>query len=208
MTYGKMITLEGVEGAGKSTQLVNLIDYLQQQGIPVIATREPGGTALGEKIRSVLLNDDGNKMALECELLLMFAARAQHMQEVIKPALENGQWVVSDRFVDASYAYQSGGRGMDIKRIKQLEQWLLAGFKPDLTLLLDVSVAAGFQRIVSRGKDRIEQESVEFFERVRNTYLQLAQSEPERIKLIDAAQPVDAVTKQIQSCLNALIGPS
>ncbi len=208
MTYGKMITLEGVEGAGKSTQLVNLIDYLQQQGIPVIATREPGGTALGEKIRSVLLNDDGNKMALECELLLMFAARAQHMQEVIKPALENGQWVVSDRFVDASYAYQSGGRGMDIKRIKQLEQWLLAGFKPDLTLLLDVSVAAGFQRIVSRGKDRIEQESVEFFERVRNTYWQLAQSEPERIKLIDAAQPVDAVTKQIQSCLNALIGPS
>lgn len=207
MTYGKMITLEGVEGAGKSTQLVNLIDYLQQQGIPVIATREPGGTALGEKIRSVLLNDDGNKMALECEMLLMFAARAQHMQEVIKPALENGQWVVSDRFVDASYAYQSGGRGMDIKRIKQLEQWLLAGFKPDLTLLLDVSVAAGFQRIVSRGKDRIEQESVEFFERVRNTYLQLAQSEPERIKLIDAAQPVDAVTKQIQSCLNALIGP-
>jgi dTMP kinase len=208
MTYGKMITLEGVEGAGKSTQLVNLIDYLQQQGIPVIATREPGGTALGEKIRSVLLNDDGNKMALECELLLMFAARAQHMQEVIKPALENGQWVVSDRFVDASYAYQSGGRGMDIMRIKQLEQWLLAGFKPDLTLLLDVSVAAGFQRIVSRGKDRIEQESVEFFERVRNTYLQLAQSEPERIKLIDAAQPVDAVTKQIQSCLNALIDPS
>jgi dTMP kinase len=208
MTYGKMITLEGVEGAGKSTQLVNLIDYLQQQGIPVIATREPGGTALGEKIRSVLLNDDGNKMALECELLLMFAARAQHMQEVIKPALENGQWVVSDRFVDASYAYQSGGRGMDIMRIKQLEQWLLAGFKPDLTLLLDVSVAAGFQRIVSRGKDRIEQESVEFFERVRNTYLQLTQSEPERIKLIDAAQPVDAVTKQIQSCLNALIDPS
>jgi dTMP kinase len=208
MTYGKMITLEGVEGAGKSTQLVNLIDYLQQQGIPVIATREPGGTALGEKIRSVLLNDDGNKMALECELLLMFAARAQHMQEVIKPALENGQWVVSDRFVDASYAYQSGGRGMDIMRIKQLEQWLLAGFKPDLTLLLDVSVAAGFQRIVSRGKDRIEQESVEFFERVRNTYLQLTQSEPERIKLIDAAQPVDVVTKQIQSCLNALIDPS
>ncbi|MEE9424449.1 MAG: dTMP kinase [Methylococcales bacterium] len=208
MAYGKMITLEGVEGAGKSTQLVNLIDYLQQQDIPVIATREPGGTALGEKIRSLLLIDDGNKMVLECELLLMFAARAQHMQEVIKPALESGQWVVCDRFVDASYAYQSGGRGMDIERIKQLEQWLLTGFKPDLTLLLDVSVAAGFQRIVSRGKDRIEQESVEFFERVRNTYLQLAQSEPQRIKLIDAAQPVNAVTKQIQSCLNALIGLS
>ncbi len=208
MAYGKMITLEGVEGAGKSTQLINLIDYLQQQDIPVIATREPGGTALGEKIRSLLLIDDGNKMVLESELLLIFAARAQHMQEVIKPALESGQWVVCDRFMDASYAYQSGGRGMDIERIKQLEQWLLVGFKPDLTLLLDVSVATGFQRIVSRGKDRIEQESVEFFERVRNTYLQLAQSEPERIKLIDAVQPVDEVTKQIQSCLNTLIGPS
>jgi dTMP kinase len=208
MAYGKMITLEGVEGAGKSTQLINLIDYLQQQDIPVIATREPGGTALGEKIRSLLLINDGNKMVLESELLLIFAARAQHMQEVIKPALESGQWVVCDRFMDASYAYQSGGRGMDIERIKQLEQWLLVGFKPDLTLLLDVSVATGFQRIVSRGKDRIEQESVEFFERVRNTYLQLAQSEPERIKLIDAVQPVDEVTKQIQSCLNTLIGPS
>ncbi|MEE9424904.1 MAG: dTMP kinase [Methylococcales bacterium] len=208
MAYGKMITLEGVEGAGKSTQIINLIDYLQQQDIPVISTREPGGTALGEKIRSLLLIDDGNKMALECELLLIFAARAQHMQEVIKPALESGQWVVCDRFVDASYAYQSGGRGMDFERIKHLEQWLLAEFKPDLTLLLDVSVAAGFQRIVSRGKDRIEQESVEFFERVRNTYLQLAQSEPERIKLVDAAQPVDEVTKQIQSCLNDFIGLS
>jgi dTMP kinase len=130
------------------------------------------------------------------------------MQEVIKPALESGQWVVCDRFVDASYAYQSGGRGMDSKRIEQIEQWLLGVFKPDLTLLLDVSVAAGFQRIISRGKDRIEQENVEFFERVRNTYLQLVQSEPQRIKLIDAAQPVDAVTKQIQLCLNALIGLS
>ena len=203
-----MITLEGVEGAGKSTQLVNLIEHLKQQDISVIATREPGGTALGEKIRALLLGDEGNKMALECELLLMFAARAQHLQEVIKPALGSGQWVVCDRFVDASYAYQSGGRGMDSKRIEQLEQWLLAGFKPDLTLLLDVSVAAGFQRIVSRGKDRIEQESVEFFERVRITYLRLAELEPQRIKLIDAAQPVELVTKQIQSSLNALIGQS
>ena len=205
MKSGKMITLEGVEGAGKSTQLTNIVDYLQQQGIAVITTREPGGTALGEKIRSLLLIDDGNKVAVECELLLMFAARAQHMDEVIRPALESGQWVICDRFIDASYAYQSGGRGIDYKRIEQLEQWLLGGFKPDLTLLLDVAVATGFQRIVSRGKDRIEQESIDFFERVRSTYLRLAASEPQRVKLIDAALPVDQVSRHIQNYLNHLI---
>jgi dTMP kinase len=135
----------------------------------------------------------------------MFAARAQHMDEIIRPALENGQWVVCDRFTDASYAYQSGGRGIDSKRIEQLERWLLKGFKPDLTLLLDVMVSTGFQRIVSRGKDRIEQESIDFFERVRSTYLRLAALEPQRVKLIDAAQPVEEVSRHIQACLNDLM---
>jgi dTMP kinase len=200
-----MITLEGVEGAGKSTQLVLLIDYLEQKGIPVVATREPGGTALGEKIRSLLLTDDTSNMALECELLLMFAARAQHMTEVIKPALNSGKWVVCDRFTDASYAYQSGGRGMDNQRVNQLEQWLLSGFKPDLTLLLDVTVSAGFQRIAERGKDRIEQEDMAFFERVRLVYLQRAEADNSRIKLIDAAQPADQVAKKIQHLLDILI---
>ncbi len=207
MKSGKMITLEGVEGAGKSTQMANVVDYLRRQDIAVVATREPGGTALGERIRSLLLIDDGSNMALECELLLMFAARAQHMDEIISPALESGQWVVCDRFTDASYAYQSGGRGIDSKRIEQLEHWLLGAFKPDLTLLLDVTISTGFQRIVSRGKDRIEQESIEFFERVRSTYLRLAASEPQRVKLIDAAQPVDEVSRQIQTCLNHLMIP-
>ncbi|MEE9345740.1 MAG: dTMP kinase [Methylococcales bacterium] len=205
MKLGKMITLEGVEGAGKSTQLANVVDYLRQQDIVVVVTREPGGTALGEKMRSLLLIDDGSKMALECELLLMFAARAQHMDEIIRPALECGQWVVCDRFTDASYAYQAGGRGIDSKRIEQLEHWLLDGFKPDLTLLLDVAVSTGFKRIMRRSKDRIEQENIDFFERVRNTYLRLAASEPQRIKLIDAAQPVDEVSRQIQTCLNDLM---
>jgi dTMP kinase len=205
MKHGRMITLEGVEGAGKSTQLVTLIDYLEQQGIAVIATREPGGTALSEKIRSLLLIDDGDTMAVECELLLMFGARAQHMTEVITPALERGQWVVCDRFTDASYAYQSGGRGIDSERISQLEQWLLNGFKPALTLLLDIPVSAGFQRIANRGKDRIEQENMEFFERVRQTYLQRAAADKARIKLIDARQSAELVAKQIQNYVDVLI---
>lgn len=208
MKHGKMISLEGVEGAGKSTQLTMLVDYLKQQGITVIATREPGGTRLGEKIRSILLVEDNTNISLESELLLLFAARAQHMEEVIRPALENGQWVVCDRFTDASYAYQSGGRGMNGKRIQQLEQWLLNGFKPDLTLLLDISVSAGFQRIASRGKDRFEQEEMAFFERVRSTYLQREQSDQSRIKLIDAEQSSDQVANQIQSRLDALIAKS
>jgi len=205
MTHGKMISLEGVEGAGKSTQLTMLVDYLKQQGIAVIATREPGGTGLGEKIRSILLVDDDTSISLESELLLLFAARAQHMEEVIRPALENGHWVVCDRFTDASCAYQSGGRGMNNERIQQLEQWLLSGFKPNLSILLDISVSAGFQRIAKRGKDRFEQEEKAFFERVRLTYLQREKSDQSRIKLIDAGLSSDQVANQIQLCLDTLI---
>ncbi|HFD12353.1 MAG TPA: dTMP kinase [Crenotrichaceae bacterium] len=208
MMLGKMITLEGVEGAGKSTQLVMLVDYLRQHGVSVVSTREPGGTLLGEKIRGILLNDDGVCISDESELLLMFTARQQHLQEVIKPALAKGQWVVCDRFIDASYAYQSGGRGMDQHRVQRLEDWVLAGFKPDLTLLLDVPVSAGFSRIQNRGKDRIEQENSAFFERVRRTYLQRAESDYSRIKVIDSSQPVDVVANAIQSCVDALIALS
>ncbi len=204
MKHGKMITLEGVEGAGKSTQLVMMIDYLEQQGISVVSTREPGGTALGEKIRAILLSGD-QQIANDSELLLMFAARAQHMAEVIQPTLALGHWVVCDRFIDASYAYQSGGRGIDSERIRQLEDWVLAGFKPNLTLLLDIAVADGFRRIRNRGKDRIEKEDIAFFERVRETYLHRAASDSSRMAIIDASQPEQAVRGLIQSRVDALI---
>ena len=204
MKPGKMITLEGVEGAGKSTQLAMLVDYLRQQRIPVIATREPGGTALGEQVRSLLL-DERISITPETELLLLFAAREQHLQTVIKPALIQGQWVVCDRFIDASYAYQSGGRRIDSLRIRQLEDWVLAGFKADLTLLFDLPVEVGFKRIAERGKDRIEQEDMAFFERVRTTYLARAESQSSRIKIIDASQPLDVVATHVQTCLDALI---
>lgn len=200
-----MITLEGVEGAGKSTQLAILVEYLQQRDIPVIATREPGGTPLGEKIRSVLLSSDDTKISVETELLLMFAARQQHMQDIVRPALDQGSWIVCDRFIDASYAYQSGGRGLDSQRIQQLEDWVLTAFKPDLTLLFDISVVAGFERIAERGKDRIEQEDISFFERVRATYLHRAELDQSRIKIINASLPVDSVAKHVQSYLVPLI---
>ncbi len=204
MKPGKLITLEGVEGAGKSTQLVLLVDYLAQQDITVVSTREPGGTILGEKIRSLLLNDE-TSISDDAELLLLFAARAQHLTEVIKPFLVEGNWVVCDRFIDASYAYQSGGRGIPSHRIQLLDDWLLAGFKPDLTLLLDVSVSAGFGRIADRGKDRIEQENIGFFERVRDIYLQRAKSDQSRIKIIDSSQSIELMAKQIQSQIDMLI---
>ncbi|MCH9698744.1 MAG: dTMP kinase [Gammaproteobacteria bacterium] len=201
---GRLITLEGGEGAGKSTQLSFMSDYLQQHKIPVVTTREPGGTLIGEKIREILLSNS-NKIVDDAELLLMFAARSQHVQEVIQPALELGNWVICDRFTDASYAYQSGGRGVSSLRIQQLEQWVLQGLKPDLTVLLDISVDVGHQRIADRSKDRFEQESHEFFEAVRRVYLDRANREPERIKVIDAGQSPDVVNKCIQAYLDEFI---
>ncbi len=205
MQTGKFITIDGVEGAGKSTQIDFICGYLEAKNINVILTREPGGTEVGEKIRELLLSNATGKMHDETELMLMFAARNEHIQNKIMPALSRGDWVLSDRFTDASYAYQGGGRGLDIARIAQLEAWVLQDFVPDMTLLLDVSVEIGMQRVVSRGeKDRIEQESLNFFNRVRDAYIARSKQYPERIKLIDASQSAENTSSQIQKVLSTL----
>ncbi|SFV81454.1 Thymidylate kinase [hydrothermal vent metagenome] len=205
MERGKFITIDGVEGAGKSTQIDFIRDYLSNKGINVILTREPGGTELGEKIRELLLSPETKFMHSETELLLMFAARNEHIHRKIMPALAQGDWVLSDRFTDASYAYQGGGRGLDINRIAQLEQWVLQDFTPDMTLLLDVPVELGMSRIESRGKkDRIELEAMDFFNRVRESYIDRSKQFPDRIKLIDSSQTVEFTTQQIKAVLDSL----
>jgi dTMP kinase len=201
---GKFITIDGVEGAGKSTQINFICQYLKNQGINVVLTREPGGTDIGEKIRALLLSTD-SKMRSDTELLLMFAARNEHIHNKILPTLATGKWVLSDRFTDASYAYQGGGRGLDIERIAQLEKWALQDFTPDMTLLLDVPVEIGMQRVESRGeKDRIEQENIDFFDRVRQAYIARSKQYPQRIKLIDASQSSANISSQIQEILQTL----
>jgi dTMP kinase len=205
MERGKFITIDGVEGAGKSTQIDFIRDYLSNKGINVILTREPGGTELGEKIRELLLSPETKSMHSETELLLMFAARNEHVHRKIMPALAQGDWVLSDRFTDASYAYQGGGRGLDINRIAQLEQWVLQDFTPDMTLLLDVPVELGMSRIESRGKkDRIELEAMDFFNRVRESYIDRSKQFPDRIKLIDSSQTVEYTTQQIKAILDSI----
>jgi len=205
MQKGKFITIDGVEGAGKSTQIDFICQYLTDKGINVVLTREPGGTEVGEKIRTLLLSNSTGKMHADTELMLMFAARNEHIQNKIIPTLNQGDWILSDRFTDASYAYQGGGRGLDIARIAQLEQWVLRSFAPDMTLLLDIPVDIGMRRVESRGeKDRIEQESLDFFNRVRNTYIARSEQYPERIKLIDAAQTIEHIQQRIQEILDKL----
>ncbi|CAC9953094.1 Thymidylate kinase (EC 2.7.4.9) [uncultured Gammaproteobacteria bacterium] len=205
MKKGKFITIDGVEGAGKSTQISFICDYLQAKGINVILTREPGGTDLGEKIRELLLSTKTKSMHSDSELLLMFAARNEHIHEKIIPALERGDWVLSDRFTDASYAYQGGGRGLDAERIEQLEQWVLQDFTPDMTLLLDIPVEQGMSRVESRGKkDRIELEAMDFFERVRQAYIARSEKYPERIKLIDSSRTKEHTSAQIEQILASL----
>ena len=189
MKRGKFITLEGGEGVGKTTNLHFIKDYLQQQNISVTVTREPGGTALAEKIRQLLLDADSEKVAETSELLLMFAARAQHIQHVIAPALAQGNWVLCDRFTDATYAYQGGGRGLSIDTIAWLEQLVQGELRPDLTLLLDAPIEIGMERAQKRGAfDRFEAEKISFFTRVRDMYLSRAAQQPERIKVIQAHQ--------------------
>lgn len=204
---GKFITLEGTEGAGKSTNLAFVEQWLQSRGVPVEVTREPGGTEIGEAIREILLNKAHSAMHEDTELLLMFAARAQHIQEKILPALSEGKWVVSDRFTDASYAYQGGARGMGFERIAELEKWVQQGFQPDLTLIFDLPIEIGMQRVASRGMetDRFEEEKRDFFERVRSAYLQRAEQAPERYQVLDAAQPLPQVQLDIEKRLNALL---
>jgi dTMP kinase len=203
-THPRFVSLEGGEGAGKTTVLAALRIALQQEGFEVVSTREPGGTPLAEKIRGLLLDPAHEPPAPETELLLMFAARAQHLREAIRPALERGAWVLSDRFTDSSYAYQGGGRGLDADLIAELERRVV-GLQPALTLLLDVGVAQGRER--ARGRDlvpdRIEGERDEFFERVRAAYRARAAAEPGRFRVIDASQPAERVAADAVAQLRA-----
>ena len=203
---GRLITLEGGEGAGKSTCLQEIVETLAQAGISVVTGREPGGTALGEEVRKLLLDADNHKMCAQAELLLMFAARAQYLKEWLVPALQRGDWVVSDRFVDASYAYQGGGRGIAVERIEWLEQWVLGDVRPDLTLLLDVAPELGLARATSdRLPDRFEVEELDFYARVRAAYLERAQQQQARFRVIDASQPVAGVLVQLRAELNIFL---
>lgn len=187
MRKGSFITLEGGEGAGKSTQLAAAQAWLQDEGHEVVATREPGGTTLGERVREILLYHPG-EMSVEAETLLMFAARAEHLEHVIRPALVAGKTVLCDRFTDATYAYQGGGRGLGSSRIADLERWVQGELRPDLTILMDVPVRIGLERAAKRGRpDRFEGEHDEFLERVRNVYLARASREPKRFRIVDAS---------------------
>jgi len=210
MKKGLFITLEGGEGAGKSTQMAfvqqRLQDYLQAAGKNLQVTREPGGTELGEQIRELLLDQRQTAMDSDTELLLMFAARAQHLAQLIRPALAAGDWVLCDRFTDATYAYQGGGRGIALKRIAALEEWVQDELRPDLTLLLDLPVEVGMRRAGERGElDRFEREQQAFFERVRQTYREQAAAEPGRYRIIDAAQNIEQVQAEIDATLTPLL---
>lgn len=204
----RFITLEGPEGGGKSTNLAFVQRWLEQRDQQVVATREPGGTGLGEAVREILLSTD-SEMTADTELLLMFAARAEHIAAVIEPALAGGQWVISDRFTDASYAYQGGGRGLSAERIAVLEDWAQGELRPELTLLLDLPGSIGGERVNQRGaRDRFEQEQADFFSRVRDSYLQRARAYPDRYAIIDASQPLAQVQQQITQVLETRWGES
>lgn len=200
----RFITLEGGEGAGKSTSLAFIRDYFAARGLPLVVTREPGGTPLAEQLRDLLLQKREEAVAPDTELLLMFAARAQHIAGVIAPALARGEWVLCDRFTDATYAYQGGGRGLSVARIAELEALVQGKLRPDLTLLLDLPVAQGLARAGERAeKDRFESEQDAFFERVRATYRARAAAEPGRFRVIDASQSIPAVQAALQAALDA-----
>lgn len=200
---GKFVTLEGVDGAGKSTHLDWIAGRFQAAGKKVLVTREPGGTPLGEELRKLLL---AQPMHLETETLLMFAARREHLDKLILPALAAGKWVVSDRFTDATFAYQGGGRGLDLGRIETLEQWVHQGLQPDLTLVFDLSVEEGKRRRVAATSqpDRFEREDLDFFARVRAVYLARAERYPQRIQLIDASQTIEDIRKSLENIILTL----
>lgn len=203
---GRFITLEGGEGAGKSTNMEYLAARLRAAGIVLTVTREPGGTPLAEKIRALLLDPDNTGMHADTELLLMFAARAQHLQEQVLPALARGEWVLCDRFTDATYAYQGGGRQLDGARIEQLEAWVQGGFQPHRTFLFDLPVATGLARAGERGTlDRFEREKTAFFERVRAAYLARARAFPERFRVVDAGRGLDEVRAQLDPLIGELL---
>lgn len=197
LTRGKFITFEGIDGAGKSSHIAGIAEFLRQRGINVVSTREPGGTPLGEKLREMLLHE---KMHLETEAMLMFAARREHLAQVIEPALDRGEWVICDRFSDATYAYQGGGRGLNKEKFAQLEQWVHGHLQPDLTLLFDLAPEIASQRIAAqvRELDRFEQERADFHQRVRLAYLERAASAPQRIAVINADQPLVQINKLLE----------
>ncbi|GAB5449888.1 MAG: dTMP kinase [Halioglobus sp.] len=206
---GLFITIEGCEGVGKSTNISYLQSLLSNQGIDVMVTREPGGTALGEDIRNALLAVRGQRVNPLAELLLIFAARAQHLSEVVEPALASGRWVLCDRFTDATYAYQGGGRGLNTEVVAQLETMVQGQRRPDRTILLDVDVSVGLARARGRGDlDRIEQETVHFFERVREVYRERAACEPERFSVIDAGQTLEQVQQALTQLVQQLLAQS
>ncbi len=199
------VTLEGIEGVGKSTNLGYLEQRLVAAGQRVVVTREPGGTPLGEDIRRWVLDGDHSNLSAEVEALLMFVARAQHLDQIIRPALADGAWVLCDRFTDATFAYQGGGRGASIEFLEQLKRAVQRDLEPDLTLLFDAPVEVGLERIADRDHDHFEREDRAFFDRVRAAYLELAERYPERIKRIDAAQPLETVKQELSSHLKTLL---
>ena len=207
MNHGKFLTLEGLEGVGKSTNLAYIKSLLVQRGIDVLETREPGGTAVGERVRDLLLAQTDCPMQADTELLLMFAARAEHIATIIRPALSRGQWVISDRFTDATYAYQGGGRGISEVRIGQIEQWVQGELRPDLTLVLDAPPEVGLARAAVRSElDRFEQEQFAFFQRARMAYLARAERAPKRYAVINADQPLALVQEAMGQAIERLYG--
>lgn len=202
----KFITVEGIEGVGKSTCLNYILTYLAKQDIQPIQTREPGGTVIAEKIRGVMLEHHDEVMCSDTELLLAFAGRAQHLNAVIRPALKKGTWVLCDRFTDATFAYQGGGRGIELARIEAIKSWVHPDLEPDLTLLLHAPVKIALERARGRGElDRIEVEQEHFFERVQSAYLDLAKQQPQRYRLIDANQPPKLVKAQVEKELTLFL---
>ncbi len=202
MSAAKFITFEGVDGAGKSTGLAWFVDALRQRGVELLVTREPGGTPLGEQLREILLNQP---MHAETEAMLMFAARREHVEQVIRPALQQGTWVISDRFSDASFAYQGGGRGVSLPKLEQLEQWVHGGLQPDLTLLFDIPIEVARQRLANNASlDRFEQERGEFFERVRQAYLARAAKTPQRFAVIRAEKTLPEVQQELAQIVASL----
>ena len=205
VTKGRFITVEGTEGVGKSTNMAFIEEWLIKAGKELVITREPGGTVLGEKLRAVLLDAKEQSICDDTELLLMFAARSQHLHEVIQPALALGKWVLCDRFTDATYAYQGGGRGIDMSRIAQLEQWVQGDLRPDLTLILDLPVDVGLERAGKRSApDRFELEKHDFFNKVRDAYLARAAEHPSRYQVIDASPSINEVQQSIQTVLEKM----
>lgn len=200
---GKFITFEGIDGAGKSTHISFVQQLIEAQGISVVSTREPGGTELGEALRSILLNQ---KMHLETEAMLMFASRREHLAQVIEPALAAGQWLISDRFTDASFAYQGGGRHLSIEKLNALENWVHPHLQPDLTLLFDVPISVAKARLdATRTLDKFEKEDAEFFNNTRNEYLRRAKEFPQRFRVIDSTRSIEEIRDELQLIVNQLI---